>query len=604
MKILLRISPFLFFFLLACRQNEQTISYNDHIRPILNQKCLACHGGVKKEGGFSLLFREEAMGEMESGKVAIYPGNHKKSEVYARIISNDPELRMPHEADPLSEEEIQLITQWIDEGAQWEDHWAYLPPAMPEIPSASIVIPSEAEGWGENNVDKFIYKRMTEEGFEPSERANVNVLLRRLSLDLIGLPPNEDLMNKYLNNTSPEAYEQLVDELLASPHFGERWAAMWLDLSRYADSQGYEKDPHRNIWRFRDWVINAFNEDMPFDQFTIEQLAGDLLDNPSRDQLIATAFNRNSMTNTEGGTDDEEFRITAVIDRLTTTFDVWQGTTIGCVQCHSHPYDPIRHKEFYELMAVFNNTMDADLSEETPNIELYQEEDEEEIEKLISYIQELDSDIVIDDNAPTSTKIRQAVFPKLIPIQCDDFKNVIFYGSALINWANNLSVGISRDFHFKFDNIDLTGVTHISYLYDTKGNDAQLELHLDSIAGPIIQELGFESNQHLKEDKSKKGDDRFGFKKVEITPTTGKHDLVFDLINTTGEIPEGSVTILSIELHYDSKYVSNEKINEYKADLSGLRSKADYTPIMQPKSDEFHRTTHVFERGNFNVFWG
>ena len=219
---------------------------------------------------------------------------------------------------------------------------------------------------------------------EPQAEADRATLVRRLSLDLIGLPPDLDVVDRFLNDNSPDAYEHLVDRLLQSPHFGEKWAALWLDLARYADSQGYEKDPPRSIWRYRDWVIDAFNKDMPFDQFTIEQLAGDLLEDPTPEQLIATAFNRNSMTNTEGGTEDEEFRNVAIIDRVNTTFEVWQSLTVGCVQCHDHPYDPIRQKEFYQAFAFFNNTLDSDLAVDFPLYQHYSEEDTKQIKKTIA----------------------------------------------------------------------------------------------------------------------------------------------------------------------------------------------------------------------------
>ncbi len=591
MKNLLYIFVLLFFSFSACQQKEKKISYNDHIRPILNKKCLPCHGGVKAEAGFSLLFREDAMGEMDSGKKAIVPGNHKKSELYQRLISTDPESRMPQEAAPLLKEEIDLIATWIDEGAAWEDHWAYIPPELPELP------PIESD-WIKNNIDYFVLNRLQKEGFVPALTADKNTLLRRVSFDLIGLPPNEEQMDKFLNNSSTNTYEQLVDELLDSQHFGERWAAMWLDLSRYADSKGYEKDPHRNIWRYREWVINAFNRDLPFDQFTIEQLAGDLLDQPTQDQLIATAFHRNSMTNTEGGTDDEEFRVTAVLDRLNTTFDVWQGTTIGCVQCHSHPYDPIRHEEFYELSAIFNNTKDADLDGEIPNLELYQEGPTQEVEKVIDFIQALDANKTIQKEAPLATRIKEALFPTLLPIHCDDFLNIEFRGNGASNWARNLLMGKNRKYYFKFDKIDLTGLTAISYTYSTDGDDARLELRLDSLGGPLVQTIDFESTKEVKNEKGKRINK---IQKLPIDAITGQHSLFFELLNTTDEIPDGNVVVGEIELHYENKYQAIAKLEEHKKELIQLRKKADYTPIMQAKSVDFQRETNVFERGNFST---
>ncbi len=336
------------------------VSYNADIRPIFNNKCIACHGGVKKSSGFSVLFREEAMQPAKSGELAIVPGHPEGSELIRRVKHQDPEERMPAEHDALSEEEIERLELWVEEGAEWETHWSYL------APDPDIEPPALRDQWITNGIDAFVLQRLRKEKLKPQPEARREVLLRRVSLDLIGLPPTLEEVQEYLKDDSPEAYEKAVDRLLASPRFGERWASMWLDLARYGDSQGYQKDPYRSIWAYRDWIIQALNADMPFDQFTIEQLAGDLLDDPTRDQILATAFHRNTMSNDEGGTDDEEFRVAAVLDRVNTTFEVWQGITIGCVQCHSHPYDPIRHEEYYGLYAFFNNTADADKPHEKP----------------------------------------------------------------------------------------------------------------------------------------------------------------------------------------------------------------------------------------------
>ena len=295
--------------LLAACQQEPPISFNDEIRPILNDNCLVCHGGVKQLGDFSLLMPQTAFTSTESGKIPIVPGSHRKSELYKRLIHEDPELRMPQHAPALSAQEIKKIARWIDQGAQWEDHWAYIPPVQPAIPEVN-------HSWPLQPWDAFVLQKMQEQQLTPSGSAEPAVLARRVSLDLIGLPPPESWLNSYLEDPSYHRYLVLVDSLLSSSHFGERWASMWLDLARYADSNGYEIDNHRNIWRFRDWVIQALNDDMPFDQFTELQLAADLLSDPEEDHLIATAFHRNTMTNTEGGTIDEEFRMASVVDRF------------------------------------------------------------------------------------------------------------------------------------------------------------------------------------------------------------------------------------------------------------------------------------------------
>lgn len=335
------------------------IDFNTEIRPIFNNNCSGCHGGVKEQGGINLLYREKAVGKGKSGKPCIVPGYPEKSELMARLRSHDPEDRMPLKAPALSDEQIQKVEQWIKEGADWETHWAYVPPKNQDVPFIWSF-------WLENDIDKFTYQSMKTVGLSPSEEADKATLLRRVSLDLTGLPPTPKEYEEFLDDNSGDAYEKVVDRLLASPRYGERWAAMWLDLARYGDSKGYQKDKHRDIWQYRDWVIDAFNSDMPFNQFTIEQLAGDLLPHPTVDQQIATGFHRNTNTNDEGGTDDEEFRVVAVLDRVSTTMEVWQATTMACVQCHSHPYDPFPHKNYYQLMAFFNTSADKDDNADSP----------------------------------------------------------------------------------------------------------------------------------------------------------------------------------------------------------------------------------------------
>jgi len=342
-------------FLLRNAFDEQ-VDFNADVRPILNKKCLACHGGVKQQSDLSFLFIDEAFEPAKSGARAIVPGSPRRSEMINRIKSTDADVVMPPDRERLSESEVKVLEKWIKQGAKFDKHWAYKP----------------AEPLEGSNLDDFVGRKLEKEGLNFSEQASKETLLRRVSFDLTGLPPSDEVMKKYLKSDAEAGYEYLVDQLLDSEHFGERWASMWLDLARYADSQGYQKDLlRRDIWRYRDWVIQAFNDDMPFDQFTIEQLAGDLLPDATKDQYLATAFHRNTMTNDEGGTDNEEYRVAAVIDRLNTTFEVWQGTTMACVQCHSHPYDPIRHQEFYKAYAYFNNTTDADESSDIPKMVLF-----------------------------------------------------------------------------------------------------------------------------------------------------------------------------------------------------------------------------------------
>jgi hypothetical protein len=319
-------------------------------------------------GGLRLSNREEAFKGGISGRVII-PGDAENSLLVKRISSDEEGPRMPKGMTALSPEQIELIKRWINEGAHWPDnaenavHWAFIPPKRPPIPEV------KNRAWVRNPIDAFILHRLEQEGLSPSPEAPKETLIRRLYLDLIGLPPTPEEVDAFLKDKRPDAYERLVDKLLDSPHYGERQALVWLDLARYADTDGYEKDLRRSIWRYRDWVIEAFNRDMPFDQFTIEQIAGDLLPNPTLEQRIATGFHRNTMQNLEGGVDQAEAHENKLYDRVDTTATVWLGLTMNCARCHDHKYDPIKQKEYYQLLAFFNNSKiypvgDASVSEE------------------------------------------------------------------------------------------------------------------------------------------------------------------------------------------------------------------------------------------------
>ena len=341
------------------------VDFNRDVRGILNKNCVQCHGGVRQQGELSLLFREDAMRPAKSGKRAIVPGDPGASELVARVTNADPHDRMPKGRQPLSAADIATLRRWIAQGAPWEPHWAYVKPVAAPLPAVADT------AWPGGGLDRFVLARLESQGLKPSPQADCLTLVRRVSLDLVGLPPALPDADRACAPDAVRGYEQLVDSLLSSPRFGERWATMWLDLARYADSKGYEEDPARPMWPYRDYVISAFNRDLPFDRFTIEQLAGDLLPNPTVEQRVASAFHRNTMTNKEGGTDDEEYRVASVIDRVNTTWVVWQGTSIGCTQCHGHPYDPIRHVEYYRAFALFNNTADWDQPDESPVLPIF-----------------------------------------------------------------------------------------------------------------------------------------------------------------------------------------------------------------------------------------
>ncbi|MEM6470713.1 MAG: PSD1 and planctomycete cytochrome C domain-containing protein [Planctomycetota bacterium] len=349
----------------TCATATELVSFNDSIRPLFNKHCTACHGGVQEAGDVSFSYRDRVL--PPDGWI-VEPGKPDESILIERILSDDPDIRMPppeHSAG-LNDREVALFKRWIEQGATWTEHWAYEKPTAPAKPSL------KDEDWCRQPLDRFVLSRLESEGIEPADQEQPERWLRRVTLDLTGLPPSPEERASFLSRIKAQgdaAYESVVEDLLSRGSFGERWASVWLDQIRYADSKGLGLDSRRNIWKYRDWVISAINEDVPFDEFTVKQLAGDLLPDRTIDDLIATAAHRNTQTNEEGGTDDEEFRIMAVLDRVNTTWQTWQGVTFGCVQCHSHPYDPFRHDEYYQFAAFFNNTADCDLNEDWPIVQ-------------------------------------------------------------------------------------------------------------------------------------------------------------------------------------------------------------------------------------------
>ncbi|WPP48455.1 DUF1553 domain-containing protein [Catalinimonas niigatensis] len=559
---------------------DDKIDFNAEIRPILNKKCITCHGGVKRSGEFSLLFRSDALGINESGKRAIVPGSVEESEMIRRITHHDPEERMPPEGDALPQEEIELLTRWIEQGAYWEDHWAYIKPEPVEPPALQ-------SDWIQNEIDKFVLQRLQEEELQPSSRADKATLLRRVSLDLSGLPPTPTELEAFLADSSAQAYEKVVDRLLASPRYGERWTAMWMDLARYADSKGYEKDGHRNIWKYRDWVIRSFNEDKPFDQFTIEQLAGDLLPNPTDEQLIATAFHRNTMNNDEGGTDDEEFRVASVIDRVNTTWDVWQATTIACVQCHSHPYDPIRHEEYYQFYAFLNNTADADVPSESPTLKQFKnEEDGQKLEEVKNW--------VIKHTASADEKLKRGqdivklvkfTEPKIHPHYFDQIEKGTLQDGKFLQ--------VDHGGHARIRNFSLDGKDQILISYLAEKTSGRVEFRQDSPEGELLAEWKIE--------KAEGGWGNFRRIALPLKPGTGRHD-IYMVFKDPGR--KGPLCTIEWTLFHQS--LPGEEQAQYpkvqRTFLSLLNTReVEETPVMIERPEDFRRKTHVFVRGNWLV---
>ena len=371
---------------------QATVNYNLDVRPILADNCFACHGPDAKTREADLRLDTKAGAFSEpSGYPVIVPGKPEESELHLRIASNDDFYRMPPAGfnKTLTPEQIEVITQWIREGAKWEEHWAFTTPVRPTPPDV------KDQDWIRNPIDAFILSRLEKEGLSPANEADKRTLIRRLSFDLTGLPPTREEIHQFLADDSPDAYEKVIEAFMAKPEYGEHLARFWLDVARYGDTHGLHLDNYREMWPYRDWVIEAFKKNMPFDQFTIEQLAGDLLPEPTLDQIIATGFNRCHVTTSEGGSIDEEYYVQYAIDRASTTSTVWMGLTVGCAQCHDHKYDPITQKEFYQLYAYFNNitekAMDGNRKDSPPVVKLPTPEQEAELAALDEQIAALDA---------------------------------------------------------------------------------------------------------------------------------------------------------------------------------------------------------------------
>ncbi|MFD2573715.1 DUF1553 domain-containing protein [Spirosoma soli] len=570
---------------------ENQVDYNTQIKPLLNKNCIACHGGVKKASGFSLLFKHEALAPAKSGKPAIVPGDADGSEMIRRLTLTDPDERMPLDHPALKPEEIELLRNWIDQGAEWGDHWAYQPVEKPDVPKIGtfwsrlgLAQNDEAE-WVKNEIDHFILDKLKQEQLKPSPEADRATLIRRVSLDLIGLPPTEKESADFISDKAPNAYEKVVDRLLQSPAYGERWTGMWLDLARYADTKGYERDPGRKIWRYRDWLINAFNEDKPFDQFTIEQLAGDLLPGtdglPTDDRLIATGFHRNTMTNDEGGTQDEEFRIAAVLDRVNTTWDVWQGTTFSCVQCHSHPYDPFVNDEYYKYVAFFNNSRDEDVQSDTPTLRFYKPADSLKLIELKQYVASAASSpkqALADIN-----RFTRLTEPKINSHDFDQYVNASLIDAKYFGFQHK---GVAR-----IKNVTLTDKRRLLIAWGTKAKQATVTLRQDKPDGPIlavmpVPKMSSEWNDTIQ--------------MIPLPSVQARHDLYLLLDSPT--TPKDWVMIKWVSFQPALPGQPQDVVGEKdKLLLDLLNADAEQTPVMLDGSGDLARQTHVFQRGNWMV---
>lgn len=557
------------YFLMPSKNN---IDFNTQVKPIFNKNCIACHGGVKQQSEFSLLFREEALRKAKSGKYAIIPGDAGKSELIKRIKAKDEEERMPYKHEPLSAAEIAILEQWIDEGAVWGTHWAYVPVEKPNLPA-------EESEWIKNDIDRFVFKKLKEEKLTPSVEADKATLLRRVSLDLTGLPPDENTVAKFLDDKTSKAYGKLVDDLLASPAYGERWTTLWLDLARYADTKGYEADRSRSIWLYRDWLIKAFNADKPYNDFLTEQIAGDLMPGADDDKYIATAFHRNTMTNDEGGTDNEEFRTAAVIDRVNTTWSAVMGTTFSCVQCHSHPYDPFKHEEYYQFLAFFNNTRDEDTEIDYPLLRFYNGADSTKWTGLHNWFAQ---NAKVDDSKWYQQFMR-TLQPAVNSLRCDDYQKGILFVNLYASLDNS---GTCRLPGISFDN-----KRQLLFRYFNQESDAKLYIYLDSLNGPLLNTVQLQ-----------KCGDKWKIHLDNLPELTGKHSLYFKYHSPTLKSPYPGILFdwFAFAPLFPGGGLKDQAV--YKKQFTDLLvSEPPTVPVMVESNEEQHRPTHVFDRGNWMV---
>ncbi len=564
----------------ALLTKEQRIDYSTQVKPIINKNCITCHGGVRAKGNFSLLFREEALSKTKDGKYAIIPGDPDGSEMIQRLSLKDPEERMPFHHEPLSKEEIDVLRKWIKQGAPWGENWSYAPLKQVDVPQPKTffgLIPTKND-WAKNEIDDFILDKLKEHDLQPSPQADKAALLRRVSLDIIGELPSKTLADQYVNDNSTKAYENLVDSLLAQKQYGEKWTSMWLDLARYADTKGYERDDSRNIWRYRDWVIDAFNNNMRYDSFLIKQMAGDLLPNPTDADYIATAFNRNTMTNDEGGTDNEEFRTAAVLDRVNTTWSALQGTTFACVQCHSHPYDPFHHEEYYKFAAFFNDTRDEDTWADYPLYRSFNDTLQQQLHEVTNWVKQNASQ-QREHEVYQFLRTWQPAYNSLV---CDSFTNSELNDTKWTSFRNNAVC--------RLKDVDLTNKDHLIFRYVGFMDGGVWQVHLDKADGEVIASVPLS--------KTKKG---WEIAETDVKPATGVHHLIFTYANKNLKKPTDAGAMLDW-LYFTQPFPGKDKegyANAKNEFWKLLNADVPTTPVMMDNPTDMHRASYVFERGNW-----
>ena len=629
----------------ASNVGSGNLSFNKHIRPILASNCYSCHGPDESslKADLRLDLFEEATREIDGFK-AIAPGNPQASIIMERIRSKDPDEVMPppETGHAITPEQADILEKWIEQGANYERHWSFNPLSKPDYPTV------QNTAWPINGIDYFTLDGIENAGFEPSLQADPYTLVRRLYLDLTGLPPTWKEAQEFANNEDPEAYEKLVDKLLDNPAYGEKWASMWLDLARYADSAGYGSDPLRTIWKYRDWVIDAWNKNLSYEQFTYEQIAGDLFENPTKDQLLATAFHRNTKTNTEGGTDDEEFRTEAVRDRVDTTVQVWMGLTMGCAKCHTHKYDPISIKEYYEFYDFFNQTADSDRGDEFPKLstptrqqELKIAELQSEIDRLNPATTTINGDLKkeyeewktkLQEPQPNNSLVLsswmsigpfkaksfdEAHSKEFVKFSSIDFEKDVESGDQKLRWAEKpewkdgviTSLEGDNSATYLYRTITVENATH---RYVSLGSDDSIQVFLN---GKKILDnkvsRGVAKDQEILGLELNKGENKL---LIKVANGSGGYGFYFNLKDKNA--PDEIIALVGkeekglsdeekkkIEKHFLDTSSTVRVLKKQLADASNkkrdIENRVIKTPIMQERSADKKRLTHVLVKGSF-----
>ncbi len=568
-------------------EGSSPVGFEAEVKPLLNKHCLKCHGGVKESGGLNFITRESALGVGESGKPAIVPGNPEASEFIRRLRSHDPDERMPLDAPPLDEAAVDVLTRWVAEGAVWERHWAYRPVRPVPVPEPRRLrsggIPADAAVV--TDLDRFIRAGWADQGLSPTAPAAPDILLRRVSLDLTGLPAPEHLAEQYLAAPTEAAYRRLVDSLLAAPAYGEHWASLWLDLARYSDSKGYEIDSRRNVWRYRDWVIRSWNADQPYDEFLRWQMAGDRLaaadptlsPAAAEARYLATTFHRLTSTNDEGGSDNEEFRTAAVLDRVSTVWEGVLGTTLACAQCHGHPYDPFTQEDYYRSMALFNNTRDEDTREDYPVLRHLSDSALVRLDSLRDWMRRTVSPAAAE-SLHTFVRTWQ---PSLNSLRADQMERADLYAQGYLGLRHRGSARLAG--------VDLTGHTELIYRFGAGKSGGIWRVRTDRPDGPLLFEQRIPGTG-------------FGWEIAAVTfpAREGVHDLYFSF-----EHPGIAPTDLGVQfdwLHLRAAFPAKATPEgRYWETVfrSLVAEPAEATPVMFENPPAMSRPTRLFDRGNW-----